>query len=134
MIRVRGSRSKGFLLTFEALASLLVLLGALFLAVDLGQARHGSRISALAASMQAEDVAEFVAGAGGAARAGSGRLEAVAEELGACMRISDENGGQELFRSECFGKESGKERASAKYFELEGTEYHVALVELERKG
>lgn len=121
---------RGFLLSAEALASLLVLLGAVMLLIA-RPAIHESRASELAVAMQAEDVAEFVLKAGGARAIGEEKLEEIAGELSACMRIT--RGGEELFTSGCFGQAQGT-AVAVSYFEIEGTAFSVARLELKKRG
>lgn len=131
---LRGRRLRGFILTFEAMAAMLVMLAAIMLMLAHPSAGR-SRASQLAMQMQAEDIAEFVAGAGGAGKVGEAKLSAITDTLDACIRISKE--GKELFRSACFdegGNGAGmRERAAAGYFEIRGTTYASALVELEKR-
>jgi len=128
----RHSKKRGFILTFEAMAAMLVLLAAIMLMLAHPSASR-SRASQLAMQMQAEDIAEFVAGAGGAEKVGEARLIAIADALGVCIRISKE--GEEAFRSVCFGEggSGAKERAAAGYFEIDGIAYSSALLELEKR-
>ena len=129
MTKPQAAKMRGFILTLEALAALLVMLAAVMLMLA-HPAAGGSRASQLAMQMQAEDMAEFVAREGGAEKVGAGQMAAIVDTLGACIRISE--GGEELFRSACFGA-GGKERAAARYFEIDGTGFSSALLELERK-
>jgi hypothetical protein len=126
---LQNVKRRGFVLTLEALAALLVMLAALMLMLA-HPAAGERRASQLAMQMQTEDVTEFIAREGGAEKVGAGQMVAIADALGACIRIS--KGGEELFRSACFG-EGDKERAAAKYFEIDGTVFSSALLELERK-
>jgi len=119
---------KGFLMTLEALASLLVLLSVVFLISGAG-GPHESRVSGLVVLMQTEDVAEFIAGSGGIGRVDEQELQAIAGELGACIRILVEE--REEFRSECF--EGSAEVVSVRYFELRKGGYAVARVEMEKE-
>ena len=126
----RHANLRGFVLTFESLAALLVMLAAVMLMLAHPQ-QGGSRASQLALQMQAEDVAEFIAGEGGMERVEDEKMTAIADALGACVRVSGK--GSELFRSECFGKGSDGEMAAAGYFEINRTIYASALVELKRR-
>ncbi|MDO8340136.1 MAG: hypothetical protein Q7T16_05780 [Candidatus Burarchaeum sp.] len=132
LARLRHAKMRGAILTLEAMAAMLVLLAAIMLMLAHPSASR-SRASQLAMQMQAEDIVEFVAGAGGAEKVGEAKLMAIADALDACIRVSKK--GEETFRSACFGEggSGAKERAAAGYFEIDGTAYSLALLELEKR-